>query len=286
MSTVVLDGGPWWLFLLVRLVELFIVVFLTVGWCMSMDRGLYACDSSSQKMAPGQPWMIFIPFFGFIWQFVCVNKVSLSLATEYHLRGWKSDEGKPGSESGLIACVAILIVFLVRMLWRDMNPGLAFFTSLIICICMYLHRERLNAFSERLEAEKQKWQQQFLANAGPNPFVQMFNQQPIYNQQPFQPQPYGQQQNKNPFEQQFNHQQQYKAPTDFIPNPHLTPHQQHQQYVQHQAQVHNLHEQQKRAQMEREKESMRPPGGWDGITTWEPPADWKQPDLSDPRAYF
>lgn len=317
MSTVVLEGGPFWLFILASLIELGVVILLTVIWCNSMERALRACDFSSRKMPLGQSWLIFVPLFGFIWQFVAVNRVSESLATEYHLRGWKSDEGRPGIETGLIACVVILIVFLVRTL-IVLHPGISVMMSLGVCICMYMHRERLNAFTERLEAENKKAQLSFSFDSGPNPFNQSFSPQSgswqsygqqSHSQQSFSPQPFNQQVNQQPFAQpisqqsfsqqpfvQPNYNQQYPAQgfpqynqpmnpyqpqNPFQPQQNIPPVQQYtqQQYVQQQAQQHQQQQQKK-------QEEQRPPGGWDGMTTWEAPEGWKHPDLSDPREYF
>jgi hypothetical protein len=290
MSTVVLEGGPFWLFLLATLIEFGVVILLTVIWCNSMERALRACDFTSRKMPLGQSWLIFIPLFGFIWQFVAVNKVSVSLATEYHLRGWKSDEGRPGIETGLIACVVILVVFLLRLL-VVIHPGISVMMSLGICICMYMHRDRLNAFTERLEAENKKAQQAFNFDSGPNPFNQQSVSQQSYGQQSFSHQPiaqpqYNQQPNFNqPYQQNIPPyappvQQPYQPYNPYQPPQNIPPVQQHahQQFVQQAAQQHQ--------QQQKNQEEQRPAGGWDGITTWEAPEGWKHPDLSDPRAYF
>ena len=170
MSTVVLDGGPTWLFLLGRLVEIAVVVLLTVVWCNSMERAIRACNPLSRKIQSGQSWMIFIPLFGFIWQFIAVNRVSDTLAMEYHLRGWKTDEGRPGIETGLIVCVLVVVVVILRS-FIFLNPLLDLVMSMAICICMYMHRERINAFTERLEKENKKATNNFDFFTGPSQFL-------------------------------------------------------------------------------------------------------------------
>lgn len=272
------EGGPLWLFLLARLIELAALVFMTVVWCLGMDRALRACDFSSRRIQPGQSFLIFIPLFGLVWQFIMVNKVSDSLAGEYHLRGWKSDEGRPAIETGLIACVVVLIVFLVRVFIPDFNPGLAFLTTLGICICMYMHRERLIAFSERLEAEQAKAQQAFFDNV-PNPFAQ---QQPFakhFNPQ-FQQQPAYYPPAQNPFEPPQHTPQYQPSAYPGAPSQSIPPVQQytHQQFANQAAQQF--------AQQQKKKEADVQASGWDGVTTWEAPDGWKHPDLSDPSSYF
>ncbi len=280
MSTIVLEGGPFWLFLLASLIQLGVVILFTVLWCNSMERALRACDPSSRKMQMGQSWIIFVPLFGFIWQFVAVNRVSESLATEYHLRGWKSDEGRPGIETGLIACVVILVVFLLRVL-IVLHPGISVFMSLGVCLCMYMHRERLNAFTERLEMENRKAQQSFDFSSGPNPFTQ----QPV-TQQSFTPQSFIQPNFNQPqyVSPNFNPQYPPQAVPQYNPPANQHPYQPQNPF---QPQQHIPPVQQfAPPQQQKQQEEQRPAGGWDGITTWEAPEGWKHPDLTDPRAYF
>lgn len=275
MDRIVLEGGPAWLFLLVRLIEIGALIFMTVIWCLSMERAVKACDHSSRKIQIGQSYLIFIPLFGLVWQFIAVNKVSTTLATEYHFRGWKSDEGRPAIETGLIACVVIVVVFLLRFLVPDFNPGLAFLSTLGICICMYMHRERLNAFTERLEEDNKKIMQSFAYDNAPNPFMQGNFQQPYEQQWPGQP---GQWQQNFPPQGQY----QPQGMPQWQNAPGIPPVQSyvHQQYVQRAGQQHT--NQQK---MQREQEEAKRPG-WDGVTVWVPPAGWQHPDLSDPSPYF
>ncbi len=248
---IVVDGGPVWLYLLGRLIEIGVVILFTVLWLVSEQRALQACEYSNRKMQPGQVWLTFIPLFGLVWQFIAVTKVSESLAQEYHTRGWKSDEGRPGIESGMIACSIIVIILLVRILIPDLNPALAFFSSLGICICMFMHRDRLNAFTERLEAENLKAQQSYVFGNQPNPFLQP--QYGAYYTPPVQQ--YSYQQYQQPVMQQT-----YQQPVQPVQQPQV-------------------------AQSAPPQEEYHSPG-WDGTTTWEAPANWSHPDLSDPSPYF
>lgn len=256
-----LEGGPWWLFLLARLIEIAALVIMTSFWCMSMDRALRACDHTSRKMQPGQPYLIFIPLFGFIWQFIAVNRVSETLATEYHFRGWKSDEGRPAIETGLTACVVVVVVFLIRLVIVDFNPGLAFLTTLAICICMYMHRERLNAFTERVEQDNQKIMQSATFDNGANPFMYAHTQQWNSQQQPFQ----------QPGMPQWQNVPNYGSPEGYV----------RQQYRQRAGE--QFAQQRQQAQ---QKKAETPAPGWDGSSTWQPPQHWQQPDLTDPSPYF
>lgn len=217
MQTVTVEGGPIWLYLFGKIIEFLLVIAFMVIWLVSMSRALKACSPMNRRMDPGSVWLVFVPLFGLVWQFICVKNTSESLAQEYYGRGWKSDEGRPGIEIGMIACSVAIIVLLVRMLMPGLHPALSFFMSLAVCMCMFMHRDRLNAFVERIDKERVEipfyfpFEQQARME---NPFSQQQFQQPV---QPAQPVPVVQR----------------NAP------------------------------------------------GWDGTTTWAPPANWTAPDLTD-----
>jgi len=155
---VVVEGGPIWLYILGRFVEIGLVVFFTVIWLLNMQRALDECVYTERKIQPAQVWLTFIPLFGLVWQYIAVTKVSETLAQEYKVRGWISDEDRPAIETGIVACTVVLIVLIVRLSIPDLHPALGFFSSLGICLCMFMHRDRVKAFTERLENENRKAQ--------------------------------------------------------------------------------------------------------------------------------
>lgn len=180
---VVVDGGPVWLLALALLVQAALTIGFLVWWASSMSRALNACSVSNREMTPGTAWLILIPGFGLIWQFVAVKKTGESLAKEYYHRGWQSDEGRPGIEVGMIAASVIIIVLLVRILIIDLNPGISFFMTLAICVCIYMHRERLSAFTERLEKSNRETPMFFVFEQYNNPFAIHQQQQFAQHQQ-------------------------------------------------------------------------------------------------------
>jgi hypothetical protein len=140
------------LLIFLLLIELGLVIGMTVFWVRSMFLTMQACHQVSRSAEPETVWLIFIPVFGFVWQFICVKRISDSLAREYHRRGWHSDENHPALESGILASVVICIVFLLHA-FVPMHPGLGFILTLALVLVMFLHANRLNSFRERLEKE-------------------------------------------------------------------------------------------------------------------------------------
>ena len=85
----------------------------------------------------------------------------------------------------MVVCAVIIIVLALRILIIDLNPGLSFLMTLGICICIYMHRERLVAFSERIEQENRAMVSPFSFDPISNPFSYQhyFPQQHAYNMQ-------------------------------------------------------------------------------------------------------
>jgi hypothetical protein len=186
--------GPVWLLFLLRVIELTTLLVVTIYWVNSMYKTLRAIPPVSRRTDPSMVWMIMVPFVGLIWQFVANAAVAESLAAEYRRRGWHLDENRPGFEQGVIACIVVCVVVLIRtsfafqysfsfvstLLIGNLHPGFGFIGSIVIGFCMYRHMDRLAAFRERLEREPDpalsrantfSFQQQILWNTGQYPPV-------------------------------------------------------------------------------------------------------------------
>ncbi len=148
---IVEDSIPW-LLIFLYIIEAGIFITFSVLWFRSMQRAMTACHPVSRSAEPETVWLNFIPLFGLVWQFVCVGRLSDSIAREYHRRGWHSDENRPALELGIVAGVVICVSFIIRV-FVPMHPGIGFFSTLAMILCMYLHTNRLNSFRERLEKE-------------------------------------------------------------------------------------------------------------------------------------
>lgn len=185
---ITVEGGPIWLLALALLAQAALIIGFLIWWASVMSRALKACSAHNRKMEQGNPYLLLIPVFGLVWQFVAVHKTSQSLALEYYERGWKSDEGRPAMETGMIAASLLVIVIIIRLVIIDLNPGISFLMTLANCISIYMHRERLVAFTERIEEENKTTPVFFNFDPMNNPFSyqQYFPQAqfPVQQQQP------------------------------------------------------------------------------------------------------
>lgn len=200
-------GGPIWFYFLLRIIEIAGLILMTVLWLRSMHRSLEACHPISRSMESGLVWLTFIPFFGLVWQFICSKRVGDSLAREYKRRNWSNEEDCPGNEIGVVTGIVVCIITLLRIFfWNQIHDALFFVGTVGIGFCMYRHIDRLGAYRERLEKERDP----SLA-FGQIPVFQ----QPVF-QQPFQPNPQWPPAQQNP-------QWQYPPPPQYPPAPQYPP---------------------------------------------------------------
>lgn len=88
------------------LVFFFIAIALVpqIFYLLNMQNTLKAVRSSNRQMEPGQVWLVLIPLFGLIWQFIMVNKVADSLKAEFAERKINVGEDRPGVNLGITYC--------------------------------------------------------------------------------------------------------------------------------------------------------------------------------------
>lgn len=165
--------GPAWLYFLLRVVEIGLLVMMTVFWLRAMHRSLEACNPVSRKIEAGLVWLVFIPFWGLVWQFICSRRVGESLAAEYRRRGWSNDEDCPGFEIGVVTGIVVCLITLLRVFfWNQIHDALFFAGTVGIGFCMYRHIDRLGAYRERLEKENAPLVSYGQMPVQPNPFLQ------------------------------------------------------------------------------------------------------------------
>jgi hypothetical protein len=126
---------------LVVLVLLVALLLPTVFFLRSLQIVLKRCAVESRTLSPGKVWLLLIPVFNLIWQFIVVNSVSDSLRNEFMRRGLSSVEPAPGKGLGMAMCVCILCSII---------PILGVFAGIAGFICWILFWVKINEYSRRL----------------------------------------------------------------------------------------------------------------------------------------
>ena len=87
----------------------FIIIALLpqIFYLINMQNTLKAVRPHNRKMEPGQVWLMLIPLFGLVWQFIMVNKMADSLKAEFAERKINVGEDRPGVNLGITYCILL-----------------------------------------------------------------------------------------------------------------------------------------------------------------------------------
>jgi len=94
--------------LTIVLVVFVIMLVPLVFYCLTLQKTLNRCSPECRAMNPGMVWLMFIPLFNIVWQFIVVLNMAKSLAAEFQKRGMAEDPN-PGQTLGLVMCIGNLI---------------------------------------------------------------------------------------------------------------------------------------------------------------------------------
>jgi hypothetical protein len=89
-----------------------------IFYLITLQRALERCAPESRTMPPGQVWLLLIPLFNVVWQFMVVNSIAASLRNEFARRRIPLAETEPGKNVGFVLCISTVagIVPLVNIL--------------------------------------------------------------------------------------------------------------------------------------------------------------------------
>jgi hypothetical protein len=91
------EGGFLVFLLIIGVVGLVISIF----YLLSLQKALDAVDPMCRKMPSGQVWLLLIPIFNWIWQFVVVSKIADSFKAEFERLNVPVQEERPTYNIGL-----------------------------------------------------------------------------------------------------------------------------------------------------------------------------------------
>ena len=136
--------GPAELFALssILLVVIGIALIPLIFFCLTLQKCLKRCSLQNRAMSPGMVWLLLIPLFNIVWQFIVVLKISESLAREFKLRNILS-EPEPGKSIGLAFCILYLCGII---------PLLGILASIAGLVCWILYWVKIANYSAQIEA--------------------------------------------------------------------------------------------------------------------------------------
>ena len=95
---------------ILTLVLIIFVIMLVpkIFYLLTLQKALNRCSPECRAMNPGMVWLLLIPLFNLVWQFIVVLNMAKSLGAEFRKRGLP-EEPEPGQTMGLVMCVSSLL---------------------------------------------------------------------------------------------------------------------------------------------------------------------------------
>ena len=69
--------------LLIIVIVVGIILLPAIFYLLTLQKALERCSSESRTTTPSSVWLMLIPLFNIVWQFILVSRVSESLYNEF-----------------------------------------------------------------------------------------------------------------------------------------------------------------------------------------------------------
>jgi hypothetical protein len=112
-----------------------------IFYLITLQRALERCAPESRAMPPGQVWLLLIPLFNVVWQFIVVNSIAVSLRNEFARRRIPLAEGEPGKPIGFVLCIATVI---------GIVPLVNILAGPVSLVCWILYWVKISGYSRML----------------------------------------------------------------------------------------------------------------------------------------
>ncbi|MBA2250945.1 MAG: hypothetical protein H0W12_12235 [Chitinophagaceae bacterium] len=131
-----------------ELTILFIVIALAIipyiFFLITLQKTLNAISAENQKMSPGNVWLMLIPLFNIVWQFIVVNSIADSIKAECERLNIPIKENKPTSGLGLAWNISTVCFFIP-------------FASLASLVLWILYWVKVNEFKNLIITNKDNY---------------------------------------------------------------------------------------------------------------------------------
>ena len=128
-------------FIMVLLIAAVIGIVINIFYLLTLNNTLKLVKAGNRQMEPGQVWLILIPFFGLVWQFIVVQKIADSLKAEFADRNISVGDERPGYNIGLAYCILFCC---------SIVPVLGGLASIGGLVCWIIYWVKINEFKARL----------------------------------------------------------------------------------------------------------------------------------------
>lgn len=116
-------------------------IAINVFYFLTLQNCLKNVSPENRKMPPANVWLLFIPLFGTVYQFIVVGKIADSLAAEFQKRGINDPEPRPGYNIGLAYCICFV---------AGVVPLIGGLASLAGLVCWIIYWVKINNYKNQL----------------------------------------------------------------------------------------------------------------------------------------
>jgi len=125
-------------------VALILIIFIPgILYLRTLSVALQKCSTQNRKMSPAKVWLLLIPLFNLVWQFIVIPKVSDSLRAEFRERNIRF-KGDIGESIGLFFCISIILHIILATATGTANMLIP------VTILWILHWVKIASFSGML----------------------------------------------------------------------------------------------------------------------------------------
>lgn len=135
----------------------FLLLFITpvVFYLITLQSTLQVIIPENRRMPPWQVWLLLIPFFNLIWQFVVVNKISHSIRRECERLNIPTKQEKPTFDLGNILSLLFIVGFMPKIGFFFTFCGIICWIIYWVQVAKYQHTFIENKGNDLLDAERE-----------------------------------------------------------------------------------------------------------------------------------
>ncbi|MGQ9799909.1 MAG: hypothetical protein ACUVRG_11600 [Ignavibacterium sp.] len=111
-----------------------------IFFLLTLQKALERCSVESRTTTPGSVWLLLIPLFNLVWEFIIVSKISESLHNEFTKRNIPV-EPHPGKSIGIAYCVLDVLSII---------PFIGILTYVAALICWIIYWVKISEYSNKL----------------------------------------------------------------------------------------------------------------------------------------
>jgi hypothetical protein len=128
----------------------FLLVFLipVIFFLITLQNTLRIISPENRKMPPGNVWLVLIPVFGFIWQFIIVSRLSDSIHDECVRLNVDPNEERPTYSIGLVYCISSA---------ASLIPIIKMIGALVALVSWIMYWIKVNQYRKLLIANKDNY---------------------------------------------------------------------------------------------------------------------------------